>query len=436
MSRFINLVTFMGMLGLRAFAQESQSDLIAIVFYDNRLGWIASESGQVYSTEDRGMTWTERSRTNSYLRDLDFVNRNTGFAVTLRDLLHTADAGLSWNPVFEEFWHFCSLSSFVRITVFMNRIAFVNNSRCIIEPDLLHGAILLADTSDILATIQSVFDQEGGLFDLAVVGESRMWAVGTQIERVSRTLRGAVYSNSIASNAQWHLQYLDEELDRTLYAVGFVDSISGWACGDRGLILHTRDGENWRAQTTPLPRSLFDIAFVDSRVGWAVGNHGTILHTLDGGETWTMQISGASVDLNEIAALSADTACVVGNGSTILITVDGGLTWQPGSVRTLVALDVNFVPLQFMLHQNHPNPFNRSTAISFSLPRAGFVTLKIYNLLGRLVAVLFDREAAPGRYEVVWNGKDLRGHEVPSGIYIYRLQAGQVEVAKRMMLVR
>ncbi len=97
------------------------------------------------------------------------------------------------------------------------------------------------------------------------------------------------------------------------------------------------------------------------------------------------------------------------------------------------------MPVGFVLLQNYPNPFNPETRIVFYVsPEAARqrVVLEIYDLLGRLVAVLFDREAAPGRYEVVWNGKDLRGHEVPSGIYVYRLQAGQMEVAKRMVLLR
>ncbi|MDZ7268981.1 MAG: hypothetical protein ONB48_14710 [candidate division KSB1 bacterium] len=64
------------------------------------------------------------------------------------------------------------------------------------------------------------------------------------------------------------------------------------------------------------------------------------------------------------------------------------------------------------------------------------VELEIYDLLGRLVAVLFDREVTPGRYEVVWNGKDLHGHEVPSGIHVYRLRAQDFSQSRKLILLR
>ncbi len=101
--------------------------------------------------------------------------------------------------------------------------------------------------------------------------------------------------------------------------------------------------------------------------------------------------------------------------------------------------DAQILPKTFVLEQNYPNPFNPETRLVFYVPpgtEQQRVRVKIYDLLGRLVAVLFDRTAAPGRYEVVWNGKDLLGHDLPSGTYLYRLEAGEVVMAKRMTLVR
>ncbi len=96
-------------------------------------------------------------------------------------------------------------------------------------------------------------------------------------------------------------------------------------------------------------------------------------------------------------------------------------------------------PSAFSLLQSYPNPFNPETKFVFVAPYSASkqrVLIKIYDLLGRLVAVLFDREVAPGRYEVVWNGKDLLGHNLPSGTYLYRLEAGNVTMVKRMTLLR
>lgn len=92
----------------------------------------------------------------------------------------------------------------------------------------------------------------------------------------------------------------------------------------------------------------------------------------------------------------------------------------------------------FKLEQNYPNPFNPSTTITYSLPDGGIrnITLKIYNSIGELVAVLVNTSRAPGNYSVVWNGKDMNGYEMPSGIYFYTLEAGNIIITKKMMLLR
>ncbi len=91
----------------------------------------------------------------------------------------------------------------------------------------------------------------------------------------------------------------------------------------------------------------------------------------------------------------------------------------------------------FRLEQNHPNPFNPRTTISFDLPRGMPVTLNVYDLAGRLVVVLLDDlMASAGRNEVVWRGRDQAGRQLPSGTYFYRLEAGGYVEKKRMTMLR
>jgi Ca-activated chloride channel family protein len=93
----------------------------------------------------------------------------------------------------------------------------------------------------------------------------------------------------------------------------------------------------------------------------------------------------------------------------------------------------------FTLEQNYPNPFNPATTISYSLPKNNGtynVTLKIYNSLGELIKVLVNTSQAHGTYKVVWNGKDINGHDAPSGIYFYTLEADDLRISKKMMLLR
>jgi len=94
------------------------------------------------------------------------------------------------------------------------------------------------------------------------------------------------------------------------------------------------------------------------------------------------------------------------------------------------------VPTQFMLYPNRPNPFNPSTTINYDLAENSAVVLEIYNILGERVNTLVDSYQPAGRYEIVWNGRDVNGRNVASGIYLYRLRAGSFIATKKMSLIK
>lgn len=97
---------------------------------------------------------------------------------------------------------------------------------------------------------------------------------------------------------------------------------------------------------------------------------------------------------------------------------------------------VSSLPQAFSLGQNYPNPFNPTTSIRFDLSQNANIKLAIYNLQGQLVNVLASGDYKAGSHLVNWNGKDSLGREVGSGIYIYRLNADQITLSKKMLLVR
>jgi hypothetical protein len=88
------------------------------------------------------------------------------------------------------------------------------------------------------------------------------------------------------------------------------------------------------------------------------------------------------------------------------------------------------------MSQNHPNPFNPTTTIPFGLAAPGAVALRIYDVGGRLVRVLVDANLGAGRYELTWNGTDLNGNKVASGVYFYRLTAPSFVETKKLILLR
>jgi len=93
--------------------------------------------------------------------------------------------------------------------------------------------------------------------------------------------------------------------------------------------------------------------------------------------------------------------------------------------------DFESYPNVFALYQNYPNPFNPATRIVYTIPKAGNVYLSVYNAIGEEVAVLTNSYKEAGTYEINFDAKDL-----PSGIYIYKLQNGINSITKKMLLVK
>ena len=85
---------------------------------------------------------------------------------------------------------------------------------------------------------------------------------------------------------------------------------------------------------------------------------------------------------------------------------------------------------------NYPNPFNPTTTIEYGIPKASYVTLKIYNLLGQEIKTLVNEQINSGKHSVIWNGTDNNGNKVNSGIYIYTIQAGELRETKKLMLMK
>ncbi len=169
----------------------------------------------------------------------------------------------------------------------------------------------------------------------------------------------------------------------------------------------------------------------------------------DGGETWSEVISTNLSDVSwqpitiylddhfpapelvQLRFIAED----AGEGSLVEAMIDDftlvGEFLDPTPVEDAPALD-----LAFDLQQNHPNPFNPSTEVAFSLDRGGPATLRIFDARGRLVHTLVDGDLPAGRHTVTWSGDDSRGRPVASGVYFYRLEAGDQRAERRMILVK
>ncbi len=94
------------------------------------------------------------------------------------------------------------------------------------------------------------------------------------------------------------------------------------------------------------------------------------------------------------------------------------------------------LPEKYMLSQNYPNPFNLSTNIMYRIPEKSHVTITVFNLLGQKVKTLVDETKSAGEYRVRWDGNDEYGQEVSTGIYFYRIKAGDYAESRKMLLLK
>ena len=103
---------------------------------------------------------------------------------------------------------------------------------------------------------------------------------------------------------------------------------------------------------------------------------------------------------------------------------------------TILSVDSDLIPTVFALHQNYPNPFNPITTLRYDLPEQGFVTITIYDMLGRQVKTLVNTTQEAGFKSVIWNATNDYGKPVSAGVYLYKIQAGEFIQTKKMVLLK
>lgn len=163
-------------------------------------------------------------------------------------------------------------------------------------------------------------------------------------------------------------------------------------------------------------------------IAYLLGLTGTnaVRKSVNGGLNWISMTTGGVTGLNDMAftvgGLAAIGYAVASDGSVIKITdpIGDGITNYNDQV-----------PDKYALQQNYPNPFNPSTTIKFSVPKRGFVNLKVYNSLGESISELVNTDLAAGNYSVDFNSQNLS-----SGIYYYTISSGDFKETRKMVLVK
>jgi hypothetical protein len=250
------------------------------------------------------------------------------------------------------------------------------------------------------------------------------------------------------------------------------------AAGEKGTILRsTNSGQSWINVSLPDTTINFNCINPPFAMGneifsyYIAGTNGRIYKSTNQGATWVLKNSGTSNSLHSIYFSTPDSGAVTGDNGTVRMTTNGGDSWftdpyfsgvsgtitsisqMPRSERTFTAVsnnntlyiaaeDTNLViigiknisseiPREFTLSQNYPNPFNPSTKFKVQISKSSDVKIVIFDVTGKELETLVNEQLKPGTYEI-----DFNGSRFSSGVYFYKLIAGDYIETRKMMLVK
>jgi photosystem II stability/assembly factor-like uncharacterized protein len=210
-------------------------------------------------------------------------------------------------------------------------------------------------------------------------------------------------------------------LNGVLYSVGNKSSNNYYI----GVIAKSTDlGQSWSADSIQNVFEFYDITIPSPNVRYVLGTS-SIYKSINNSPWVAYNIFTSSGWKSSITFLNNDTGFVSTYYGGILKTTNGGGTpigILPGQ---------NEIPASFSLSQNYPNPFNPTTIVSYSLPKNTHVTIKVYDLLGRLVKQLVNENKSPGKYSVSFDGTDFA-----SGVYFYTIETPEFTQSKKMVLLK
>lgn len=398
--------------------------LYELHFLDNRLGWAAGERGAILKTTDGGQSWAfQTSNIDRDILDIFMLDAARGWglahlypagadSVYGTYILKTTDGGNNWSPTFYPEQYFFT----------------------IMFHDPLHGwmggdgGVLLGTTNGGADWFEANVNPGSGsgfpIHNIRFFSPHYGYAMGGRFD-----IAGVVW-RTVNGGDRWDPIVVGPE---PIYDMHFEDSLKILAIGGdldfgSGQVSTSDGGLNWTYLYLGIFGQARALSFRTKTEAWApLGFTGTYMYTLDGGRSWTDLYTPDSSAVYDLVFTDSLTGYAVGDSGTVL-------KYRPGIVPIIDRPSP--APASAELYANYPNPFNPSTNIGFRISDFGWVDLSVFDITGRKVITLVEKERSPGEYEVQWNGRDEFGKEVSSGVYIYRLSAGKFAQSRKMLLVR
>lgn len=399
------------------------------------------------SFQSANSQWTmQSSGTTNNIKDIEFINRNTGWACADGTILKTTNGGMNWviqpqpsNSLIQGIHPVDSMvvyaagwfNTILKTTNGGENWTSLRNGTPPDQPSFdgvffinkdtgwICGDVVMFKTTDGGITYDSM-RIEGVLFDIFFKNKNEGLTCG-QFGSFYKTIDGGLSWDKI--------QVLTGSTQYSFYRMTFVGDI-GWLVGGGGggPIYKTTDfGYTWDSIGNVMSQNdMYPVEFVNENTGWAGGASGVIYKTTDGGLSWVQQVTSTQFNsglIRSIYAFNDSLVWAVGNVGKILHTTNGGVS--------TILQSGNEIPDDFTLEQNYPNPFNSSTNIKFLIRQKGFIILEIFDYLGRSIDLMEYGIREPGSYTINYNAEKLS-----SGVYFYRLHGGVKSITKQFTLVK
>jgi len=397
------------------------NDLRFSYFVNQQTGWAVGFYYTIVKTTNRGLNWiTQDANTYQSFVSVYFINDQTGWAsggtlsAEISTISKTTNGGQNWDVVYS------STIGLVFKTVFVSQnLGFSVTSK---------GYIL--KSTDLGSTWNTIFSNMSFCFtQCCFLNQNTGWVIGDY---------GTILNTTDGGN-NWLIQ--NSNTSDNLEGIYFSSVSTGYIVGTNGKILKTTNsGQNWISKSANTTYWLNSICFINNNTGYIVGGNAflndsknisstpVMFRTNNGGENWISQNTPATSTLAVINFVNDQTGWAVGRSGTIIKTTNAGSVF-------IKNINTN-LPFQYSLNQNYPNPFNPSTIIRYQIKDLRFVTLKVYDILGKEIATLVNEKLQPGTYEVPFSINQFSGYQIPSGIYFYTLRAGDYVETKKMLMIK
>jgi hypothetical protein len=276
----------------------------------------------------------------------------------------------------------------------------------------------------------------------------------TLTERGKFRLRAGTGSTQASTNGLFRITALDIVYpdENTIMSFDKPDSVEWKHLGDIetvSLHLSTNNGVDWQPLAIDIPNN----GHYEFIVGGTPSEYSRIkVSSIHGIEQISKPFTIVDSPVNWIGCENHEGMLSAEETKTIPITINskdlsGGIYSAYAIFRShigqiiyipveLTVEATNIIPEVHNLYQNFPNPFNTTTNIAFDLPHESNVSLKIYNIRGKLIKTLLDEILSPQHHLIVWDGTDNKGRSVSSGVYLYKLETNNFEKAKKMLYLK